>query len=368
MQMSAFAQFKRRIIGCLLLLVMGMILCRPFPALAVHRVNVGVCPFPPLIFNQTKGFSIELLDRICTGNKLEPVYRQYPNQESVVQAVLDGECDIGAAGIALHPLIERKVNYSLPHFESGLAIAVMKTNNSSGIAGLMSLGKLAYLFEVLGITLVFFMIGVSVIAHIIWLVERNDQGETSFAKSYRKGVVDAYWWAIVTMTTVGYGDKTPARPVGKLVAAVWMIIGIVWFASLTATLSSAFTMINLESSSVRELSDLTDKRVGILSGSAGRMVHLYNYLGEVVYAATAGDLENLLMNGKVEAVIHDVATLKYLIKDNPAAQIVGQVFARQQYAMIVNQENGHFLEEVINTSLLEIKHSGAYQELYDQWF
>ena len=37
---------------------------------------------------------------------------------------------------------------------------------------------------------------------------------------------DAFWWAIVTVTTVGYGDLYPVTPGGKIVASIMMIIGI----------------------------------------------------------------------------------------------------------------------------------------------
>ncbi|MEJ1335486.1 MAG: ion transporter [Candidatus Sedimenticola sp. (ex Thyasira tokunagai)] len=45
------------------------------------------------------------------------------------------------------------------------------------------------------------------------------------------------WWAIVTMTTVGYGDIVPATTAGKLLASVVMMMGITMFALLTGTIS-----------------------------------------------------------------------------------------------------------------------------------
>src|SRR5688500_8804124 len=39
-------------------------------------------------------------------------------------------------------------------------------------------------------------------------------------------IPDAMWWAIVTMTTVGYGDMVPVTPFGKLVGAVIAVIGL----------------------------------------------------------------------------------------------------------------------------------------------
>ncbi|HEY4644180.1 MAG TPA: ion channel [Bacteroidota bacterium] len=49
---------------------------------------------------------------------------------------------------------------------------------------------------------------------------------------------DAVWWALVTITTVGYGDKVPVTEGGRLVAAVIMFSGVVLISIFTATVSS----------------------------------------------------------------------------------------------------------------------------------
>ena len=49
-----------------------------------------------------------------------------------------------------------------------------------------------------------------------------------------------YWWAIVTMTTVGYGDFSPATPAGRMFAVLIMFIGISLVSLLTASISSIF--------------------------------------------------------------------------------------------------------------------------------
>jgi voltage-gated potassium channel len=50
--------------------------------------------------------------------------------------------------------------------------------------------------------------------------------------------LDALWWGIVTMTTVGYGDVTPTTPEGRLAAATLMVLGIGLFSAVTATITS----------------------------------------------------------------------------------------------------------------------------------
>jgi voltage-gated potassium channel Kch len=48
------------------------------------------------------------------------------------------------------------------------------------------------------------------------------------------------WWALQTVTTVGYGDVTPRRVSGRLVAAVVMFQGIALLAIVTAAITSSF--------------------------------------------------------------------------------------------------------------------------------
>jgi voltage-gated potassium channel len=48
------------------------------------------------------------------------------------------------------------------------------------------------------------------------------------------------WWSLQTVTTVGYGDVTPARAAGRLVGALVMLEGIAFLAIITAAITSTF--------------------------------------------------------------------------------------------------------------------------------
>jgi voltage-gated potassium channel len=51
---------------------------------------------------------------------------------------------------------------------------------------------------------------------------------------------DSLWWAIQTVTTVGYGDLVPTSTSGRLVAALVMLVGIGFLTVITAAITSTF--------------------------------------------------------------------------------------------------------------------------------
>jgi voltage-gated potassium channel len=49
----------------------------------------------------------------------------------------------------------------------------------------------------------------------------------------------AYWWALETVTTVGYGDVVPQDPAGRLVGGLLMLVGLALIPTLTSVIVSA---------------------------------------------------------------------------------------------------------------------------------
>jgi voltage-gated potassium channel len=71
----------------------------------------------------------------------------------------------------------------------------------------------------LAVTVVAFGV-VTIGGSVAWLVERDVAGATFTSWG------DALWWALATLTTVGYGDHVPVTVAGRLVAAAVMVAGV----------------------------------------------------------------------------------------------------------------------------------------------
>jgi len=78
-------------------------------------------------------------------------------------------------------------------------------------------------------------------------------------KANIQGPEDAIWWAVVTMTTVGYGDKYPVSSEGRLIATMLMTAGVGLFGTLSGFVAAWF----LAPSGTRQESELEVLRAEI---------------------------------------------------------------------------------------------------------
>jgi len=100
----------------------------------------------------------------------------------------------------------------------------------------------------IAVFLTFIMIMVCIFGSIMYLIE-GTAGNESFDSIPR-----SVYWAIVTLTTVGYGDISPISPLGQFIAACIMIMGYAIIAVPTGIVTSDFTRAYRERKSRQEIS------------------------------------------------------------------------------------------------------------------
>ncbi|KAM8966669.1 potassium voltage-gated channel subfamily V member 1 [Pelodytes ibericus] len=101
--------------------------------------------------------------------------------------------------------------------------------------GLKSLGMtIAQCYEEVGLLLLFLSVGISIFSALEYAVEFNVP-DTTFTS-----VPSAWWWATTSMTTVGYGDIRPDTTIGKIVAFLCILSGILVLALPIAIINDRF--------------------------------------------------------------------------------------------------------------------------------
>lgn len=100
-------------------------------------------------------------------------------------------------------------------------------------------------------------------AVVVYDAERQGTGSI-------KTLGDAFWWAIATVTTVGYGDAVPATQLGRWVAVALMVTGIALIGTITAAVASWFVNIVRNASTA----DVDDHRTEALTALEDQVASL----------------------------------------------------------------------------------------------
>jgi len=142
---------------------------------------------------------------------------------------------------------------------------------------------------------------------IMWLLDQHQNPE-EFPKSFIRGTLEGTWWSYVSMTTVGYGDKTPRSIQGRLFAVLWITIGVAASSILTASLSSSLT-----SAALPGKTSLRSLKVGFLRRILLSYEEniIYREGGEPIAFEEATDMMKAFKDGKISGILMDTLVLDY---------------------------------------------------------
>ncbi|CAB3993744.1 Potassium voltage-gated channel subfamily F member 1 [Paramuricea clavata] len=97
-----------------------------------------------------------------------------------------------------------------------------------------------------------------VVGIIGWFLDRSKNEQ--FPENFYRGSWVGFWWAVVTMTTVGYGDKAPKSFAARVITILWMITGTIVTSLFTANVTTVLTTKN-----VAALQNVLGQKVGVLN-------------------------------------------------------------------------------------------------------
>ena len=319
-----------------------------------NRIVVATREVPPFAMKNDEGewigISIDLLrevkaelqSRVEQETVLE--FREM-GLEEMLDAVEAREVDLAAAAITVNYEREKRMDFSHPLYSSGLGIAVGAQQRPSGWTGtVQAVFSRIFLRIVVGLFVAMLLSAVAV-----YLFERRGNRE-QFGGGAIRGIASGLWWAAVTLTTVGYGDKVPRTLPGRLIGLVWMFAGLFIVAGFTASVTSALTVTQLKSR-ISGPADLSRVRVATVQGSTAAKYLDSRHIVAKQYPNVRAALAEL-RDGQYDAVVYDVPILQHEACRHFAGEVfvLPMTFERQNYAFALPSDSP--LRERINLIVL----------------
>ena len=337
-------------------------------------LRVLICEFPPLVEivegeqaaenGRYQGFDIDLwkalVDQIGFETGQKPLFEfEMVKFHTVFDRIENGEADAAIAGITIRMEREKRVDFSHQYLESGLRVLTRKEPKASIFSAIKTLFARDRIMWA-----VYLFIFIIICGHILWFSERGD--DEAISNRYFRGILEAFWCVVATMTTVGFGDIAPRTWPGRFMAFCVMITGIAFFGIAIAQLTVGLTT-QTDTVLIQSQDDLADRKIATVKGSTS-VDFLKDSRSIPLEKETISDAIDSLEAGEAEAVVFDAPPLLKLktARQNADLELVGEMFEKQHYGIVFPQ--GSPLREQVNRALLAIRENGIYDKLRRSWF
>jgi polar amino acid transport system substrate-binding protein len=321
-------------------------------------LQVGITEVPPFVIKteqgEWEGISIDLWRAVAREQQLE--YEWVPLSFSeLLSQVESGKIDVAVGALTMTADREAAFDFSHPFYQTGLSIGVPHTPKHGILQSLKALFSWEFLSVIVALGLLLFAVGV-----VLWVCERRANPE-QFGGKASEGIGASFWWAAVTMTTVGYGDKAPVTLAGRLVALVWMFAGLIMVASFTAAITSSLTVSNLQYQ-IAGPKDLPGSTVATIPNTASARYLKDNHVVHRNYPNLTEAMQSVL-DGKTDAVVYDRPLLQFRNQQlgDQRLDLVPAVFEQQLYALALPARSP--LREPISEEILRITESEEWRAI-----
>jgi ABC-type amino acid transport substrate-binding protein len=328
----------------------------------VHRLKIAVFERPPYSFKDKDGnwtgLSIELWEQIAGRLGIPYDFVEMPLPE-IYSQLHSGFCDLSPV-IAISGEKTDQVEFTEPYLFSHGAVVMLRKSLMDSVSFFYSH---IWNREVM-LILLSMLAGMAVFSLLLVVVERKHE-KGHFGGPPMKGIGSALWFSAVTMTTVGYGDKTPLSATGRIITFFWMLVGVLLIALFTGTVASSITMEQIQHGIVH-VDDLSHFQVGCFEGS--RMDSLLRSRGipAIRYSTPQVGFEGFAKK-EITAYAGDSISLDYLMTHNASGKC--QIFIIPDAAMIYAFATRPNLPELsaINKELLKITLAPDWRMKEEKW-
>jgi ABC-type amino acid transport substrate-binding protein len=341
----------------LLMLFVIIIFCQP-AALQAKKLIVATKSAPPFAvknnLGQWGGISIELWTSIANELDLDYEFREM-SLKDMLRGLEEGTVDVAAAALTVTAEREEHFDFTHAFYTSGLGIAVVKDTKAGWLTVVERFISPTFLKVILALTAVLFAAG-----FFTWLFERKSNHE-QFGDNRSRGLGSAFWWAAVTMTTVGYGDKVPKTLGGRCVGLIWMFTSIIIISGFTASITSALTVGQLQVG-INGPDDLKKVTTATVKGSTSQKYLVEKGLRYTSYGSIEEALD-AVKTGQAAAIVYDAPILRYMVKqqNDGDLHVLRNVFKTQYYAFGLAEKSS--LREPVNRKIVEQINSSTWQKM-----
>lgn len=327
------------------------------------KVVVGVIDSAPFAIKAAdgrwEGFSVDLWHAVAQNLGIHYELREFGYIGDLLAAVEKGNLDVMVA-VAQTEERETLIDFSNAYYMSGSAIAVPIQGGGPSWSRLAVNFLSRKFLSIIALLILMLLVAGS----CVFLFEGRRNREM-FGDGVVKGFGQGVWWAAVTMTTVGYGDKAPKTLGGRIVAIVWMFSSIILISSFTAAVTTHLTVGEMRGK-IRGLQDLPDVRVGSVANSES-----FNFLTNNGITAKQFKTERegvqAITAGKIDAFVYNAAVLKYLIKNDFSTQVQVLPGTFDDYYIGMGLPAGSLLREHINRALLRLMDTEDFSFLVNRY-
>jgi ABC-type amino acid transport substrate-binding protein len=276
--------------------------------------------------------------------------------DTLLASALGQGADVALTATVRQADLER-VDYLPAYYASALGVA--KAREGAFVRVIGNLFTPTFARIVGGLSLLLLLVGAAV-----WALEKR-QNDDEF-RSSAVGIWDGFWWAGVTMTTIGYGDKAPRTVAGRLLALLWMLLSMGVTAALTTALISALGIGGSDSSASLP-GDLDGQRTGVIAGSFAAELLEAEGLGVRPYADLETGLDALALDS-LDAFVGALPVVRAQLKarglsDDFSAAPVASVSERWALAV----PRGSPLRLALAHALLERTESPSWRATLDRY-